>query len=375
MKIIINTTTLSASGATQVATSFLEESKIITEHEYFVFLSSTVEKQIDKATFPENFTFYSFPSSPLYGLKGFKARKLLRNLEESISPDVVFSIFGPSWWSPKVPHLQGYAYPHYVYPESPLFHKLSWFQRMKIMLMKRIHLYFLNKNGDFFVSETPDVSRRLKEMLPEKKYFFSVGNTANSYFVAQITEQNHLLPKRKNGEFRLLALCTYHVHKNLEILNEVILKLNKKLPGNNFIFVLTIDEENFSTKFTEEAKHSIINMGRIDVAKCPQLYAECDALFLPTLLECFSANYPEAMIMKKPILTSDLSFATTVCGDAARYFNPIDAEDAALQILQLYKDPELREELIRNGLQQLKKFPTSRQRAERYLSICKEISS
>ena len=81
MKIIINTTTLSASGATQVATSFLEESKIITEHEYFVFLSSTVEKQIDKATFPENFTFYSFPSSPLYGLKGFKARKLLRNLE------------------------------------------------------------------------------------------------------------------------------------------------------------------------------------------------------------------------------------------------------------------------------------------------------
>lgn len=375
MKIIINTTTLSASGATQVATSFLEESKIITEHEYFVFLSSTVEKQIDKATFPENFTFYSFPSSPLYGLKGFKARKLLRNLEESINPDVVFTVFGPSWWSPKVPHLQGYAYPHYVYPESPLFHKLSWFQRMKIMLMKKIHLYFLNKNGDFFVSETQDVSQRLKELLPEKNHFFSVGNTANSYFATPLIEEIRLLPEKKDGEFRFLALCTYHVHKNLEILNEVIPKLNEKLCGKKITFVLTIDQENFSTKFTQEAKRSIINIGRIDVAKCPQLYAECDALFLPTLLECFSANYPEAMIMKKPILTSDLSFATTVCGDAARYFNPIDAEDAAVKILQLCETPELREELIRNGLQQLKKFPTSGQRAERYLSICKEISS
>lgn len=379
MNIIINTSTLSASGATQVATSFITECRKFSENSYHVFLSETVAKQISVKDFPDNFSFYTFEGHPLYGAKGFRVRKQLQKLETQILPDVVFSVFGPSWWKPKAPHVQGYAYPYYVYPESPIVDKLTFKEKLKLSLYKKLHLHFLNKDGNCFVSETQDVSERLQKLLPQKKNkFYAVGNTCSSNYYDFLKQPKHenqnILPIKKQGEFRFLSLCTYHLHKNLEILNKVIPRLNEICPHHQIKFVLTLDHENFYTKFTEEAKSSIINLGRIDVKNCPQLYSECDALFLPTLLECFSANYPEAMVMEKPILTSSLSFATTVCGDAAMYTDPLNESEIAEKIIQLYQDSNLRKSLVERGKERLKDFPSAQQRAKAYLEICKIMS-
>ena len=377
MKLIINTTTLSASGATQVSTSFIYECLKFPENDYHILTSPTVEQQINKSDFPAHFHFYSIPNHPLYGWKGFKSRKLIRKLAEDIHPDVVFSVFGPSWWTPKVPHLQGYAYPYYVYPESPVYEKLSFIQKLKIDFFKAIHLKFLDKNGDHYVSETDDVSRRFENLMkkPNKKYY-TVTNTVNNFFIEykknKVINKN-ILPEKKENEFRFLSLCTYHFHKNLNILNEVIPILNKELPHNQIKFIFTISAEDFEMHFTEEAKKSIINIGRVPVKDCPQLYEESDALFLPTLLECFSANYPEAMLMERPILTSNLSFATEVCGNAAKYFDPISPPEIVALIIELVSNKELQAELILNGKEKLKDFDDSFTRAKKYLDICKNI--
>ena len=377
MKLIINTTTLSASGATQVSTSFIYECLKFPENDYHILTSPTVEQQINKSDFPAHFHFYSIPNHPLYGWKGFKSRKLIRKLAEDIHPDVVFSVFGPSWWTPKVPHLQGYAYPYYVYPESPVYEKLSFIQKLKIDFFKAIHLKFLDKNGNHYVSETDDVSRRFENLMkkPNKKYY-TVTNTVNNFFIEykknKVINKN-ILPEKKENEFRFLSLCTYHFHKNLNILNEVIPILNKELPHNQIKFIFTISAEDFEMHFTEEAKKSIINIGRVPVKDCPQLYEESDALFLPTLLECFSANYPEAMLMERPILTSNLSFATEVCGNAAKYFDPISPPEIVALIIELVSNKELQAELILNGKEKLKDFDDSFTRAKKYLDICKNI--
>src|SRR5690606_9425639 len=170
-------------------------------------------------------------------------------------------------------------------------------------------------------------------------------------------ESDDLLPAKAENEFRFLSLCTFHKHKNLEILNEVIPLLNLDTVGKNVKFVLTIDDENFESKFTAEAKKSILNIGRQPVQNCAKLYSESDSLFLPTFLECFSANYPEAMYMKKPIATSDLSFATSVCGNAALYFNPTDPKDICDKLLMICHDEKLRDQLVIRGSMQLKQFP------------------
>ena len=96
-------------------------------------------------------------------------------------------------------------------------------------------------------------------------------------------------------------------------------------------------------------------------------------MFLPTLLETFSASYPEAMKMERPILTSNLDFAIDICGDAALYFNPLDSYDIANKIKTLITDPILYQDLVEKGKNRLKNFETSTSRAEKYLLCCEEI--
>ena len=67
----------------------------------------------------------------------------------------------------------------------------------------------------------------------------------------------------------------------------------------------------------------------MDITECPSLYEQADVMFQPTLLECFSATYPEAMKMQRPIVTTDIEFAHGLCGPAAHYYSPLSAEDAA----------------------------------------------
>lgn len=374
MKFLINCSTLSGTGVTQVAISFITECINKPSNEYHVFLSKTMSKELNKAVFPSNFNFYTFSAHPLYGIAGFKIRKKLRQLELKINPDCVFSVFGPSWWTPSKPHLIGYAYPHYVYEDSPFFKNIGILEKTKINLFKLIHTFFLKRNGDYFVCETEDVSNRLVKLLAcNSANVYTVSNTYNDFFNQNKIFNYKLLPEKRDEEFRFLSLCSFASHKNLVILNKVIPLLNKKIPNNKIKFVLTVDNDLFKKLINDEVKDSIINVGRISVEKCPQIYKECDALFLPTTLECFSANYPEAMKMRKPIITSNLSFATSVCADSALYFDPYNENEIVNVIKDLVSNPDIREQLVERGYKQLSLFSTPKERAKKYLEICQSI--
>ena len=377
MKLIINTSGICSTGPTQVSISFLHECIAYNKNEYHVFLSKTVAKEINQQDYPNNFIFYEIPWHPIHDgiLNSFYSRRLLKKYANKINPEVVFTVFGPSYWIPECPHLQGYAQPHYVYPESPFFQKLNLNKRIKWAVMRVIHINAFKKCGKYFVCETTDISKRVSALfhLPNSDVF-TVTNTCSSVYYDYRKLTNSLLPEKKSNEFRLLSLCSYMSHKNLKIINSLIPILKIRLPDLRVIFILTIDNVNYDKYFTAESKKSIINIGRVSVDKCPQLYSECDVLFLPTLLECFSANYPEAMIMRKPILTSNIPSAKAVCGDAALYFEPLSPEDIALKIYMIINNPVLRSNLIEKGENKVKEFDSAKNRAEKYLNICKEIA-
>ncbi|KMQ67901.1 hypothetical protein ACM39_11215 [Chryseobacterium sp. FH2] len=375
MKLIINTTTLSGTGVTQVAVSFIYECIAFPENTYHVFLSKTVSKEIKILDFPDNFHFYQFENHPLYGLKGFFTRKQLRNLESTINPDIVFSVFGPSCWTPKSKHITGFANSYYVYPESPFFKRISSKDFLRINLMKIAHRFFLKRNGKYFICETDDMSKRLAVFLHiDPSHIFTVSNTYNRYFEINSTSaKERLLPEPDKNEYRLLSLASFDIHKNLTIINEIIPIWDKKNIGKDIKFILTIDPVKYEQYFTDEAKSRIINLGRVDVKDCPQLYSESDALFLPTLIESFSANYPEAMKMEIPILTSHYSFAKSICENAALYFDPLDPEDIVSKIIQIITDKKLSEQLVYNGKERIKAFGNAGIRAKRYLDVFKSI--
>jgi hypothetical protein len=77
--------------------------------------------------------------------------------------------------------------------------------------------------------------------------------------------------------------------------------------------------------------------------------------------------------MERPILTSRLPFATTVCNDAALYFDPLNPEDICEKIMEIMENKTLYNSLVEKGRNNLKTFDTAEVRAAKYLEICESI--
>lgn len=369
MKLIINASNLYGTGVVQVAISFIEECLKYKENTYIVFLSPAVASNLNLNNFPSSFSFYIF-SGKLYNPLNWINIIKMKRIEAKFRPDCVFTIFGPSWWRPKAPHLQGYAYPHYVYTDSPIWSIMSLKERIKWDVFKMIHKRALMHSGSYFVCETSDVSRRLSSFLNvPMENIYTVSNTANTFFRDY---QRNCEVHKESDEFRFFTMCSPYFHKNLGILNQVIPLLDKKC--DDYAFYVTFKDTDFNKIFHPSVQHRIRNVGVLKPKDCPDLAANCDALFLPTLLECFSASYPEAMILDKPIITSDLSFAHDICEDAALYFDPLDPQNIVDTIIKLISNRSLRDRLVENGRIQLSKLCTPSKRAYKYLEICNNIS-
>ena len=375
MKILINTSNLYVGGGLQVALSFINELKELnTNHEYHIFLSLAVDKQIDQKEFTGNFYFYLIEKSPA----SLKTRKTivakLNSLEEHIKPDIVFSVFGPSYWKPKAKHLLGFADGWAYNSESVAYNRLPLLKRIKMRLHVKYKSYYLKRDADYYVLETLDAKNKFSKVIDiDKSKTFVVGNTYSSIFDEDECIQSNYeyfinLPKKQDNEFRLIYITHNHPNKNLTSINKIL----PLLDGFNIKFFLTLDDVSYRTLFPVLTKN-VINLGPIPQKSCPSVYKQCDALFAPTLLETFSAAYPEAMKMGKPILTSNYSFAKDVCQDAALYFDPLDPKDMIKKIKMLVRDKALLNKLAEKGRKRVKKFESARTRAEKYIAICENL--
>lgn len=370
MRIVINTAHQRFGGAVQVALSFIHECIHYREHEYHVWLGHGVGNAIDTNGFPENFSFYKHDFGPI----GFRTipliQKMLSKLEDQIKPDVIIATSGPSYFNSNAPQIIGFNLPLYIYPESPYVQQMGFKQKFKLWLKKIAHFYYFKRDADAYVVQTDDVNKRVQKALGTSQVY-TVTNMHSKFYL----QDNHAIPKlpvKENDEIRLLTLSSYYPHKNLEIIPQVADLLIKE-GYNNVRFVVSLKPQDFDKHIGSHP--AIINVGPVSPQDCPSLYRECDFMFLPTLAECFSASYPEAMVMKKPIITTDLGFARSICEDAALYYEPKKASDACKKIKMLLNDLQLREDFKTKGILQLNKFDSSIIRAEKYLSICEEYHS
>jgi glycosyltransferase involved in cell wall biosynthesis len=171
--------------------------------------------------------------------------------------------------------------------------------------------------------------------------------------------------------------AVYYPHKNLEVLLDVadiIIKQKK-----SFRIVVTVEpntaaSDRFIKKIHRRGLQDVVqNVGQVSAARIAQLYLEADAVLLPTLLESFSIVYVEAMYYRVPILTSDMWFAHSVCGTAAKYFDPFSPEDIFASMVELVDDPSCAVRLAGAGLRKLQEFPSWEQNFRQYQSLIDEL--
>lgn len=376
MKLLINTSNLYVGGGVQVAVSFIKELLYLKDqNKYMILLSPVIKKQLERLLFTENFKFKLVDKSPSSLLSRKRIVKYLNSIEEEYNPDLVFSVFGPSYWRPKNKHIIGFADGWVYNQDSVAYEKLSFFKRLKMRMIVQYKIFYLKYTADYFVLETQDAAQKLTNILnkPMDK-FYVVGNTFSNIFndIEYLNKENksYLSLKKKDDDFFFIYIAHNHPAKNISVLNKVI----PLLKNSSIKFVLTIDSKSYDSIFIdEEVKKQVINLGPINLTSCPSVYSQCNALFAPTLLETFSAAYPEAMKMGIPILTSNFSFATDICKDAALYFNPLDPKDISKNIKELVSNTKLQKDLILKGKKRVVKFETATSRAVSYIKLCENI--
>lgn len=175
--------------------------------------------------------------------------------------------------------------------------------------------------------------------------------------------------------FTFLCLSRYYVHKNIEILPAAIARLplyTKKAvqclitisPGqhpNAAAFLRTLPPGGPADR--------LINLGPVSRDKIGVLYRSADACILPTLLETYCYPYDEALHYGVPMVTSDRDFARSRLGDAALYFDPLDADSVARAMAAIMEDEDLRSRLVERGRRLVQQLPAWDQIVARFVEV------
>lgn len=360
---LINTSNIKNGGGLQVAQSICAQLGRYQQHHFIVVLSTYIgDVDIAGGSNCEVFHYNikNNISTLLFGRDSF-----LDGLIDKYRINAVLTVFGPSRWRPRVPHLCGFARAQLLL-KNPLASKLTW----KEKLLYKIWRWGFKNSGNTFYTENKYISDMLPNLLGDVKVY-TVTNYYNQVFDQPEQWRREIILPPFEG-VTLLTVSSTASHKNLKIMIPVSEHLEKQYPEFKFRFVLTCQPE--AMNVPEHLRQHFVFVGKVDVAECPNLYEQADIMFMTTLMECFTATYPEAMRMEVPIVTTDLEFARGLCGDAACYYSAIDANAAAEAIYKVAIDKEYAAKLVANGKEQLKKFDNYEQRAEKLIKILEDIS-
>jgi glycosyltransferase involved in cell wall biosynthesis len=108
------------------------------------------------------------------------------------------------------------------------------------------------------------------------------------------------------------------------------------------------------------AREAVLLPGYVPDEALPAVYAGARALAFPSLYEGFGLPALEAMACGTPVACSGTSSLPEVAGDAALYFDPTSQGSIVQTLRQLLRDPDLRGELVRRGLERATQFSWDR---------------
>lgn len=371
MNILINASNLKKGGGIQVCDSICKEIyKYTNKHNFFLVLSHELEYCLKYFNHTDSVSVFIYDININLRLFLTGNDKFLDKLVNVNNVDVVLTIFGPSFWIPKCSHVCGFAIPHIVFRDSPFFKLIPFYIRVKYYLKSLIREFCFKYNSQIYFTENYIVTKRLKEIFPSKTIYTITNNYNQVFDYVDLWDNSIVLPKFDG--VTLLTVSANYLHKNLSIFIPCVHILKSKYPDLNFRFVLTINKNEYPDLTSDELAHFIF-LGPIKIDQCPNLYIQSDIMILPSLLECFSASYAESMKMMKPIITTDLEFSHSLCGDAAEYYDPLSPTSLADSIYKLSIDKLYGHNLVNNGIKQLEKFDTSEGRTMKIIHIIESL--
>lgn len=366
--IIINAANLHVGGGVQVAISFLDELSRLEAHRSAlnVLASDEVAQGLSEVGVDVS-VFRSFEVVNAYGpWRGFNVLK-----EKLKHADLVFTLFGPLYQFKKpATSIVGFAQPWIAYPDNEVYNKLSYFNRILNRIKFAIQKNVFQFSSDCIVVESKNVRDQLVSMGVVKASDVSVvSNCISGIYQRPDVWRNVKMPVTP-GKIRLGIVTRDYIHKNLDIIPAVKTYLERDY-GIDAAFFVTLKESEWIKK-SEYFRKSVFNIGPISPEQCPNFYQQIDAVFFPSLLECFSATPLEALALRKPLFASDRPFVSEYCHNFPMYFDPNSPADAA-RVIAEFVHQGINSERVESACQHVRSLPGARDRALAYLQIVERL--
>ena len=354
-RLLVDATLISIGGGVQVGINLITNLIQDSDFEIILVASPQISNQLTNSQ-KESCLYFVEEKNESIWKKRAQGKRILE-VEQKYNPDLVFVVFGPSYWRPKSLTLQGFALPLMVYPATRnKIYKSNFYHYFYQKILNVYKAVLMKRNSDFVVVETETFKDRVHDFLKiPKDKIYVIENSFNANFNNKEFSKNLISIHEKINIFIPTA---YYPHKNLEILVDVAAVLkNLNFTSVEFNFLIETKSEIWN-KIILEAKNKGVqsffkSYGPVNNVQMKELYAKCDFVLLPTLAEASTAVYPESFISEKVLLTSDIDFARELCGDAAIFFDPHNPIDIANKIIEIFSDQEKQANLISNGLKQL----------------------
>ncbi|MBI4778935.1 glycosyltransferase family 4 protein [Candidatus Falkowbacteria bacterium] len=185
--------------------------------------------------------------------------------------------------------------------------------------------------------------------------------------------------KYRIGAPFILDVSRLMPHKNINSLIEAYMLYRDKYSGPEKLVIVG------SPMFDYKKTYSLAENCRykddiyfIDFVKQEDLnavYSAAEVFVFPSLSEGFGLPAIEAMASGTPVITSNITSLPEVAGEAAILIDPLNVEEMAETINKVLSDENLKNDLIKNGLVQAKKFTwekTAKQTKEIYLNLMRK---
>lgn len=165
---------------------------------------------------------------------------------------------------------------------------------------------------------------------------------------------------------RILQVGT-SANKNLE-------RVVEALEGIQCTLVIIGELTDNQRKLLQHYNVSFSNFVGLSRERLYEEYQLCDLVTFVSLFEGFGMPIVEAQSVGRPVLTSSLCSLPEVAGDGAYFIeDPTNVKSIRNGILQLLRDPVLRNRLVNSGLINAKRF-NSQSIAHQYFDIYQRVS-
>lgn len=363
MKILINVVNArNIGGGFQVVFNFILKTQEYTrpdvEWYYAVserldgFLSDDFKAKVKKDH------YFVYPDQPDFRGTYRRVKRELRELENKIDPEVVFSPLSPGYFFFKHKEVMRFANAWSTNATSYAWKTLPFRPKMRTKIYNIMQRALLRK-AKYIITQTETVRGGLLRVtgLPENRVFV-VPNVLPA--VLQDIDPTPLEADAKRID--VAAVGGQMPHKNLEIIPEVLRVLKEKYQLTNVRFHTTLPADSGVWGRIEnglkehDLTECVVNHGNMRLVELADLYRHCRFCFLPTVLETFSASTIEAMYFDLKTVASDLSFNKEVMQDACLYFEPMNATSAAEKLSQVIGDKDMQKELSAKMKERLKNY-------------------